>query len=252
MPARLKFIFIDLDNTLWDFDGNAGIALTELFHRHDLHLRSGRQAHEFVDMYRAINEAFWKEYEVGKIDKNFLRTQRFTETFKKLGIPESEHPENAWEEYLDICPRMPGMLPGAMDMLIALRAKFKLAILSNGFQKTQDLKLDSSGIRAHIEFMLTSEGAGIAKPEPDFFARALELAGIDPAGGAEECLYIGDTWRTDIAGAVLAGVPAIWFNPRRLAPESRPGQDAGPILNSPLYLGEFSELPAIRDFILGL
>lgn len=245
MASRLKYIFIDLDNTLWDFDGNAGIALTELFHRHELHLRSGRQAHEFVDMYKHINEEFWKQYEVGKIDKQYLRTQRFTDSFLKLGIPESEHPENAWEEYLDICPRMPGMLPGAMDLLISLKAKFKLAILSNGFQRTQELKLQSSGIGAHIEFMLTSEGAGIAKPETAFFAKAMELAG---GIASDECLYIGDTWRTDIAGAVLAGIPAIWFNPRRLASES----PAESILNSPLYLGEFSDLPAIQESILDL
>ncbi len=203
-----KLLLLDLDNTLWDFDANAEEALTELFHRHHLHLRSGFQVHQFVDLYQKVNKQFWKQYENGDIGKDYLRTARFTETFMQMGIPAHEHPENAWEEYLEICPIMTRLVPGALELLQALFPLTEIGLLTNGFDKTQNLKISHSGIDKYIGFMVTSESAGIPKPSKEIFDIALQKGHAKAA----DTLYCGDTWDTDVAGGVLAGISTVWFN----------------------------------------
>jgi putative hydrolase of the HAD superfamily len=231
-----QWLFLDLDNTLWDFETNAEEALSVLFHRHHLHLRSGFDVHGFVKLYKEINDVFWKRYEKGEIGKDFLRTQRFTQTFREMGIPESEHPENVWEEYLAICPGMKAMIPGAMEFLSRAAANLPIALITNGFQATQKGKSESSGIVQYIQFIMDSETAGSAKPNPEIFAAACRKASVNP----ENSLYVGDTWDTDVAGSIAAGIPVIWFN-RNKTPE--PDTFAG---NS-LYLGSCTRLHELSD-----
>lgn len=208
MPAspKLDWIFLDLDNTLWDFDANAEEALQVLFERHHLKVKSGYEVHEFCELYKSVNATFWKRYENGEIDKHHLRTERFVETFRQMGIPESEHPEDVWNEYLEICPLMTRMMPGAMEFLQKASKNAKLAIITNGFEHTQVKKLSCSGIEKYISFMVTSETFGIPKPNKEIFQFALEAAKTT----SEHSLYIGDTFETDILGAIGAGIPVAW------------------------------------------
>lgn len=203
-----KLLLLDLDNTLWDFDANAEAALSELFHRHHLHIRSAYKVHEFVELYKIVNATFWRRYEKGEINKEFLRTERFTETFIQMGIPENEHPENIWKEYLEICPIMTRLIPGAFSLLERANKLVKIGLVTNGFDTTQKLKIKHSGIDQFISFMITSESLGIAKPHAAIFENALKMG----VSEASKSLYIGDIWDTDVVGATNAGIPTIWFN----------------------------------------
>jgi putative hydrolase of the HAD superfamily len=239
MPQGKKLLLLDLDNTLWDFDGNAEDALHELFHRHHLHLRSEYKVHEFVTLYQRVNKSFWKRYEKGEIDKGYLRTERFAETFRQMGIPDAEHPEQAWEEYIEICPAMKRLIPGAIEFLKEVHAHCRIGIVTNGFEATQHKKVANTGIDAFMDFMITSEGAGIPKPQAGIFEKALELGGAK----SSDSLYMGDTWDTDILGGTGAGIPCLWFNPgNHPLPEPGPGK---------LYLGHVESLPAAAGVIMG-
>lgn len=210
MNAR-GLLLLDLDNTLWDFDGNAEEALAELFHRHHLHLKSSSTVHEFIRRYQVINKSYWKKYEAGEIGKDLLRTARFTDTFREMGIPDEEHPENVWEEYLEICPVMTRMMPGAMAFLQEVHRKFDIVLVTNGFEKTQRLKISHSGIEPWIRFMVTSESAGIAKPDPRIFHHAIQQY-EEANGSPRHVFYAGDTWDTDVRGGIEAGITTAWFN----------------------------------------
>ena len=50
----LKWVFFDLDNTLWDFDGNAHAALKVLFERHQLAYHTGYQVEQFIHIKSMI------------------------------------------------------------------------------------------------------------------------------------------------------------------------------------------------------
>lgn len=206
-----KWVFLDLDNTLWDFDGNAEEALRVLFDRHNLALRSTQSVEHFISLYKSINDAYWRSYERGEIDKNYLRSARFTDTFIQMGIPLKDHPENIWEEYLEICPYMTKMVTGALNTVKLLHRNAKLAIITNGFASTQTIKIKNSGLEPFINFVINSEDAGVAKPQSKIFNLAVGASNTEKA----ECLYIGDTLQTDVWGAINAGIRVIWFNPHR-------------------------------------
>jgi len=56
--------------------------------------------------------------------------------------------------------------------------------------------------------MAMSEELGVAKPDPVFFDRVLELAGNDEP---EELLYVGDRTDNDVAPAAAAGLRTCWL-----------------------------------------
>ncbi|MEY2937855.1 MAG: hypothetical protein RL062_444 [Bacteroidota bacterium] len=203
----VKWVFLDLDNTLWDFDANAEEAIKELYHRHQLHLHSDFHVDQFLALYKDVNAAYWLRYEKGEVTKEVLRTARFTDTFTAMGVAPALQPANVWQEYLEICPVMTRMMPGALDCLAELKKKYRIALLTNGFEKTQQTKIAVSGIAPYIDFMLSSEAIGIAKPDPKFFGLALEKAGCD----AKEAVYLGDTWHTDVEGGMGAGIVSYWY-----------------------------------------
>jgi putative hydrolase of the HAD superfamily len=89
-----------------------------------------------------------------------------------------------------------------------LSSKFKIGILTNGFEGTQTLKLSESGIGNFVDYLQTSERVGLAKPSIDFFQLALTQANID----SSEVLYIGDNLNTDVWGGLNAGIKTFWFN----------------------------------------
>jgi len=208
-PSNL--LLLDLDNTLWDFDGNAEEALAELFHRHHLHVRTPHSVHHFIQTYKSINKAYWKRYEAGEIHKDLLRTGRFIDTFRALGIPDEEHPENVWDEYLEICPVMTRMMPGAMTFVKEMKEHFIMVLLTNGFEKTQRTKINACGLVDYVDLMISSESVGIAKPDKGIFDIALKMSG-EKWGMFNSVFYAGDTWDTDVAGGVNAGIPTYWYN----------------------------------------
>ncbi|MBL7813059.1 MAG: YjjG family noncanonical pyrimidine nucleotidase [Bacteroidetes bacterium] len=240
--AKPTLLLLDLDNTLWDFDANAEEALCELFHRHHLHLRTGHSVDHFVRTYKNINKAYWKRYESRQVSKDVLRVARFTDTFLELGLPAEEHPPQVWEEYLEICPVMTRMMPGAIAFLEEMRSVYRLGLVTNGFDQTQLKKIQVTGIQDFIELMVTSEGLGAAKPEPEIFHHALNLASVPAA----ETLYMGDTWDTDVAGGIRAGIRTAWYNHSQIPPP------ADGLADHPLYLGQFGSLLEAGSFLAGL
>lgn len=206
-PSGVKWVFLDLDNTLWDFDANATEALKELFRRHNLHLHTDYHVDQFVALYQDVNAAYWKRYERGEVSKEVLRSARFTDTFDAMGIPTILQPADVWQEYLDICPLMTLMMPNALKALEVLSQRFNVALLTNGFEATQQTKIRCSGIEPHVKFMVTSESLGVAKPSLLFFEKALVAANC----GADEVVYLGDTWDTDVVGGMGAGILTYWY-----------------------------------------
>lgn len=204
---KIEWVFLDLDNTLWDFDGNAEEALKVLFEKHQIEYHTGYKVDQFVSLYKDVNHAYWARYERGEVDKETLRTKRFSDTFDLMGLPHALQPENVWQEYLDICPLMTKMMPGAIDCLKLLSCKYKIGILTNGFEQTQTIKLKESGLGAFVDYMQSSERVGLAKPSSDFFELALNSVQCK-VGNA---VYIGDNFHTDVLGGLMSGIKTYWY-----------------------------------------
>ena len=68
---------------------------------------------------------------------------------------------------------------------------------------TAEAMLRESGLVA--DFVATSEGWGVAKPEPAFFQKVIEAAGMDP----HRIAYVGDRVDNDVLPARAAGMAPI-------------------------------------------
>ena len=98
------------------------------------------------------------------------------------------------------------LYPDVRRALAALRAAgLRLAIVANQpAVRTEQLR--SLGIEAEVLAM--SGEMGVAKPDPAFFTRALELMGEPPPGSVA---YVGDRIDNDVVPAAAAGMRAVWI-----------------------------------------
>jgi putative hydrolase of the HAD superfamily len=214
---QYKAIFFDLDHTLWDFDRNSHETISELFIAHGLKLQ-GINCHEsFISVYREINSGMWDAYHRNQINKEQLRSGRFNKALQKFNVVNDELAETLSSEYLRICPLKKHLLPGTMEVLNILKAKYSLHIITNGFKEVQHLKLKHSGIDNYFQHIHISEVIGFKKPEAEIFHHAVSKAQTVH----ENCLMVGDNLLTDIAGAENAGIDAVYFNPCKLKSESK-------------------------------
>lgn len=206
---KYKYIFFDLDHTLWDYHANSTKALIQVYNKYKLNSNFSSVG-EFVSIYNRYNDELWDAYRQGSIKKEVLRYKRFDLTFREKGIINSELPVIIGDLYLEITPRLNTLLPNAVEILEYLVSKeYDLYILTNGFLKTQETKMENSHIDKYFKRIFSSEELGINKPHKDFFHWA--VSGIHAR--KKECLMIGDDEKVDVGGAKNYGIDAIWFNP---------------------------------------
>ena len=211
MLNSFKHIFFDLDHTIWDFDRNAEETLNELYHVYSLKEIGLSSADMFIEVYTRNNHALWADYHLGKISKDVLRETRFSKTFSDLGVQPDLIPSGFEDDYVRICPTKTNLFPKAHETLTYLSAKYKLHLISNGFQESTEMKIEKTGLGCYFSTVVISECVGYNKPDKAIFEYALSGAGaLKP-----ESLMIGDSIEADIRGAQDFGIKAIYFNPER-------------------------------------
>lgn len=98
------------------------------------------------------------------------------------------------------------LYPDALPAIAALRELgYRIAIAANQPARRAD-ELRRIGVDAEVVVM--SESIGVAKPDPAFFARILELMG-SPAPG--DVAYVGDRVDNDVVPAEAAGMRPVWI-----------------------------------------
>ncbi len=206
---NIKHIFFDLDHTLWDFETNSDFAFKTIFKKHNVPVRLDK----FLNYYRNINQEYWKLYREEKITKDVLRIGRLKDTFKKINISVSDKLiDNLSVDYIEVLPNYNELFEGAIEILNYLKPKYKLHVITNGFNEVQYKKLKNSGLSPYFEQIITSEDAGVKKPNPVIFDYALKKA----AATSKESIMIGDNYEADVMGAIDNGIDAIYFNVKKV------------------------------------
>ncbi|MFS4484080.1 YjjG family noncanonical pyrimidine nucleotidase [Hyunsoonleella sp. 2307UL5-6] len=201
-------VFFDLDHTLWDFEKNSGLAFEKIFriNKIDVDLAT------FIKKYSPINFQYWKLYREEKISKENLRFSRLNDTFKALGVTlEKEQINKLSDDYILHLASFNYLLDGAIDTLNYLKNKYRLHIITNGFNEVQHSKLNKSNILKYFQTITNSELAGVKKPNPIIFNYALNLAKVE----VENTVMIGDSYEADIEGALNVGMQAIFYDPKQ-------------------------------------
>ena len=208
---KYRHIFFDLDHTLWDFEKNANETLRTLYDRYDFGRFGTFPVEKFIRVYSDINHALWRLYQANKISQQQLRDVRFVRTLTKLGVPETDFPAGLSAEFTHILPQKSAVFPFTHEVLDYLKPKYRLHLITNGFNDIQSIKLASSNLAHYFEEVITSEHSGHLKPDPRMFQHALERTGA----AAAESLMIGDNLECDVLGAYNAGIDQVYFNPEK-------------------------------------
>lgn len=206
---KYKHLLFDLDHTLWDYDKNAAETLSELYDEYRLDEKGNFSAEQLVDVFFEINEQLWADYNTGQISKHTIRTQRFKKVFDKLGLPLQYFPVDFDYRYVNGCPEKTHTMKYAKEVLDYLLPKYKMHIITNGFNDVQSTKLEKSGLGRYFDQVITSESCGAKKPSERIFDYTLQKI----EASKSECIMIGDNLNTDIQGAINASIDQVYFNP---------------------------------------
>jgi putative hydrolase of the HAD superfamily len=208
-----RCLFFDLDHTLWDYETNSDLTLDQLFEHHGLRERGVPAAADFRMKFREVNRKLWDLYDRGIIHRDVIRKERFREILQHFGAEDRGLSLTLSDHYLAECPRKRNLMPGAIEVLELLSAKYPLTVVTNGFEEVQKMKMESSGLTRYFTHVVTSERAQARKPAVEIFCFALEQNGIE----AGETAMIGDNLLTDIAGARASGIESVYYNPERVS-----------------------------------
>ena len=202
----VRFVFLDLDDTLLDFHKAEHIAVARAFR--DVGVEPTQ---ELLTRYSEVNKLHWQMLERGELTRQEVLLRRFEALFQERGInADSLRCMERYEDYL--CDGY-YFVDGAEDVLDYLAPKYRLFLASNGTAKVQDARLRSSGIGRYMERCFISQHIGADKPSLAFFQRCFdEISGFDP----KAAIIVGDSLTSDMRGGNNAGIQTCWFNPAGL------------------------------------
>ena len=214
---QYKAVFIDWDDTIGDFIGAAKLALQEMYDKYHL-CDYFASLEEFVSLYKPHNIELWDKYGKDLVTKEYLSFDRFffplmhgSRVGERLKVKGERQEvaalaEQLSDDFLNMTTARFSLLPGAEELVRYLAAKYPLTVVTNGFVEVHYEKFDKSGLRDCFAHIVLSEEVGCQKPNPRIFEEALRMNGLQ----AEDVVMIGDSWNSDIQGAINAGIDQIW------------------------------------------
>lgn len=205
---QYEHIFFDLDRTLWDFETNSYQTLIELSEKYKLKEKGISDLEKFISDYYKINDLLWEEYRNGTVDKTTLRYQRFHRAFVQYEIDDVNLTTQFGDDYVYLSPLKTNLFPDTVEVLDYLSSKYKLHIITNGFEEVQHVKLKNSKIKHFFSEIITSERAGYKKPDARIFDYSFSLTNSN----ATNSIMIGDSIEADIIGARNCGMHQVFFN----------------------------------------
>lgn len=207
----IRAVFFDLDGTLCDPGDSWNLGVEAAFDLFETRHPGCRDA----------LAAAWQDANAnlrGRLDRGELRMRdvvegRFPLALEGIGIED----DALAEELNDVLSRTRrGALKpmeGAHDLLRALSDRYAVGIITNGSDAnavdSQPSTARHIGVLDLVGSIWVSDAVGFRKPDPGIFQAALAGAGVEP----DQAVYVGDSPRHDVAGAVAAGMRSILICP---------------------------------------
>ncbi|WP_375416023.1 HAD family hydrolase [uncultured Hymenobacter sp.] len=208
-PTAPTTILFDLDDTLFDHWATARAALAAA-----LAERPELETGDFETLYRrhsALLEELHPQVLAGRYTPDAARQLRF----RRLLAP---HGAAGWSDeavagfalaQYGHYQRLRRPVAGAPALLAALNSSgCRVGIVTNNRTAVQQDTLAALDLDRWVEELVTSEAAGVAKPDPRIYHVALERLGCRP----EQAVMVGDSWENDVVGALAAGIRPVWLN----------------------------------------
>ena len=199
----IEFLFLDLDDTILDFQKAEHIAISKTLAEFGLPGEA-----EVLRRYSVINKAHWEALERKEMTRDEVVVGRFRVLFREYGIDvDARRVADRYEANLSVGH---WFLPGAPEALERLSRRYKLYLASNGTARVQAGRLKSANISHYFQQIFVSQEIGANKPDILYFQRCFDrIPGFDPA----RAMMVGDSLTSDILGGIRAGIATCWVNP---------------------------------------
>ena len=193
----IKAVFFDIDDTLYDTSGFAKLARKAAL---NVMIDAGLplSPDEAYDLLREIIKEKGSNY-----DKHLnVLTKRVFGEEKPLLIA------LGMITYHNVKFALLRLFPETMSTLIHLKARgYHLGVISNGITIKQYEKLVRLGLHHFFHSVITSQEAGVEKPDIAIFELAMKTMGCK----AENYVMIGNSFNDDVLGAIDAGMSAVFL-----------------------------------------
>jgi 2-haloacid dehalogenase len=203
---RYKWLLLDADGTLFDYDRAEATALQRAFEQFGHEFQP-----DYAVAYRRINHEIWLQFEQGKISQERLRSRRFELLLDAIHV-ESD-PVEFSVIYIQNLAEGAYLIDGAEKVVKSLVGQVGLVLITNGLKEVQRSRLARSTISDCFSDVVISEEVGVAKPDARIFQAAFERMGHPKKA---DVLIVGDSLTSDIKGGNAYGIDTCWFNPARL------------------------------------
>lgn len=199
----IKFVLLDLDDTLFDFHAAERAAL-----RATLTEMGVAADDNVIELYSRINAEHWRMLERGEMTRAEILTGRFDALYREIGVScDSVKTQSIYEYRLSL--EHP-LFDGAWEVLEELSGSYLLYAVSNGTALVQDRRIADSGIDRFFDGIFISQRVGADKPSSEFFDYCFShIEGFDKA----EAIIVGDSQSSDILGGKNAGILTCLMNP---------------------------------------
>jgi len=138
--------------------------LSELYVQFGLKERGVLSEPDFLQTFYTINNELWDLYDRGLLHRDVIRKERFHRILLTHGVDDYEMSLKISGEYLEHSPKKKNLIEGCKETLDYLQPKYRMIIVTNGFDEIQSTKLSSSGIIHYFKDIVTSARAGHKKP----------------------------------------------------------------------------------------
>ncbi len=209
----IKAIFFDIDDTLYDSTKLSTFARKNSV---DAMIDAGLPGSS-EEIYRALEEI------IDRFGANYGR--HYDELLNMLGL--TWNPKIVAAGVVAYERTKVGYLkpyPGVVPLLLKLKQRYRLGIISNGLPVKQWEKLIGLGIHHLFDTVATSGEHGFKKPEKEIFDFAMENLGVRPG----ESIMVGDRLDTDILGGNRAGMTTVRLRRGKYADREPAGEEQRP------------------------
>lgn len=202
----IKYLLWDIDNTLLSFDLAERASMTKGFDKFGLDIKYDKA----LEVYKNINDKYWKMLEKGQMTREEILTGRFEEFFDLYDIAYDEKLVNDFNLfYQEELGKQVFFNDSAEEVLHKLGKYYKQYAVTNGSKVAQSGKLKNSGLDKVFDGVFISEDLGVDKPYKEFFDIVFDQIGSD---NRDDYIIIGDSLTSDIRGGNNAGIRTIWYN----------------------------------------
>jgi HAD superfamily hydrolase (TIGR01509 family) len=148
---------------------------------------------------------------------------------ERIGLPEPPEEINAEvvRRMLERYRRELPLIPGAVEAVERLAARWPLGLASSSNRELIDAALEAAGVARYFRVTVSSEEVECGKPAPDVYLEAARRLGV----AAERCAAIEDS-QNGIRSAKAAGMRVIAIPNRRFPPSEEALADADVLLDS--------------------